>query len=436
MENLMAFAKKESDQVELYSLEQTANRIEFEAAKLNDIQSTIESGVTMRLIKDHKLGFAYTRNLQDGESLVRNALASLKGGVEARFDFPASVNPPGIRAYDERIKEARNTVIVDECRRIYSRLEGKTKGQIDVTALTGANRIGIMNSAGADLSAMNSYYSITVNILYPGTATGIHRTLVSKAFQSVDDGFLEGIVELYNSGAKELNVRGGKMPAVFMPESMYALIWRLQSATSGESLYHKQSPLAGRLGETIFEEKLTIVNDPLDDTKPGARIFDDEGVTCTKFPIIDRGVLKNFYYDLCYASKMGTAPTGHGFKTSRWSGETISMRPSCALEHLTIEPGDTEFWQLVRSVERGIIVCGTLGAHSGNIPNGDFSIGLSPGLFVEKGAIVGRIKDAMIAGNIYEVLKRVRGIENRVHPAYTGYYPAVLFDDISVATEN
>lgn len=435
MDKLMALARQHGDQVELYSIEQTANRIDFENAKLNDIQSTIESGITMRLIRDQKLGFAYTRNPQDGAALVRNAVDALHGGVEAKYLFPAPTEMPDIRAHDERIKDTRNSLIVDECRRIYSILARKTTGQVDIGAATADTRIRIMNSAGADLVGRSSYYSLTVNILYPGTAAGIHRTLVAKAFQAVDDGFLDGLLELYNAGGKELNVRSGKMPAIFMPEAMYALIWRLQSATSGESLYHKQSPLAGRLGEPVFDEKLTIVDDPLDDAKVDARAFDDEGVPCRRFPVIERGVLKNFYYDLHYASKAGATPTGHGFRTSRWSGETVSTPPVCALEHLSIEPGDTGFWPMVKSIERGIIVCGVMGAHSGNIPNGDFSIGLSPGLLIEHGTIVGRIKDAMIAGNIYDVMKRVRTIEDTLHWAYTGYYPAVLFDGISIATE-
>jgi PmbA protein len=220
-----------------------------------------------------------------------------------------------------------------------------------------------------------------------------------------------------------------------MPQAMYTLIWRLQSATSGEALYHKQSPMADRLGEKVFDEKLTIIDNPIDDTKPGARAFDDEATPCREVSIVEQGVLKNYYHDLYYAAKMKTDPTGHGFKDSRWPGDKISIKPVPSLQHLTIEPGEGSFEQLIRSMDRGIIVCGALGAHSGNIPNGDFSIGLSPGLYVEQGEIRGRIKDAMIAGNIYDVMNHVVGIEDKVHAAYTGYYPAVLFDDVSVATK-
>lgn len=225
------------------------------------------------------------------------------------------------------------------------------------------------------------------------------------------------------------------MKVLFLPETLYALIWRLQSATNGESLYHQQSPLADKLGEKIFDEKLTINDNPLDDTKPNARAYDDEGIGCKELSIVDKGVLKNFHYNLYYASKMNAKPTGHGFKISRWPGDTISMKPSPVLRHLTINPGGKGFWQLVQDMDKGIIVCGALGAHSGNIPNGDFSIGLAPGLYIEKGEVTGRVKDAMISGNIYDVMQRVVDIENRVHAAYTGYYPAVLFDDVNVATK-
>jgi PmbA protein len=436
MNDLVALARKHSDQSELYSIEQTENLVTVEDSKLQDIKSTMHSGVTIRLIKNHKLGFAYTRNPQAAEPLVKNALDSLKGGVEARFNFPVANTVPQLSTYDERISEATNTVLVDECMRVCSLLQEKTKAQINIDAETMINVIRIMNSAGTDLSTASSFYAITAMILYPGTATGIHKSYVFKAFQKLDEQNLNALAEIYNHGQRELKTTSGRMKVLFMPESMYTLSWRVQSATSGESLFHKQSPLAGKLDEKIFSEKLTIVDNPLDDTKPDARPFDDEGVPCRKFVLVGNGVLRNYYYDLNYAAKLDAEPTGHGFKTSRWGGETISMKPSPALKYLNFEPGEHDFRRLIKSMDRGIIVCGALGAHSGNIPNGDFSIGLAPGLYVENGEIAGRIKDAMITGNIYEVMKRVIAVENRAHVAYTGYYPAVLFDDVTVATKN
>jgi PmbA protein len=55
---------------------------------------------------------------------------------------------------------------------------------------------------------------------------------------------------------------------------------------------------------------------------------------------------------------------------------------------------------------------------------------------VEKGEIVGNVKDAMVAGNIYEVLKNVLAIEDTLHPAMRGTFPAILLDNVSVATKS
>lgn len=93
-------------------------------------------------------------------------------------------------------------------------------------------------------------------------------------------------------------------------------------------------------------------------------------------------------------------------------------------------------------MDKGIIVGGCLGQHTGNIPAGDFSIGISPGLYVEQGRIVGHVKDAMVTGNIYENLNNIVALENQLHPTFfflgaacgqAWRSPAVLVDDVSVA---
>ncbi len=436
MEKMIALAKKHSDQFELYTMDQTQNTVRLEDSKLKDIQSSIQSGTGVRIIKDGRLGFAYTKKMEKPEELLENALNSLKGGVEATYTFPHTAGIPVLNTYDQGIEKVTNTALVEEGRRICRLLAEKTGAQVNVYASTTIIEIGIRNSSSSALRTKASYYTITPRIIFPGSATGVYRSLFSKTFQKADDNYLNTLSEVYNCGKQELAIPSGKMKALFMPEAMYTLIWRLQSATNGQSLYHKQSPLAGQIGKQIFDERLTISDHALDDTKPGARAFDDEGSACQPFPIINKGVLMNYYYDLYYASKMNAKPTGHGFKTSLWPGDMISMKPTPALQYLSIEPGKKDFWQLINDMDRGIVVCGALGAHSGNIPNGDFSIGLSPGLYVENGEITGLVKDTMVAGNIYETMRQVIDIEDTIHPASTGYYPAILFDNVNVATKN
>lgn len=435
MEKLLEMAQRVADQAEVFFIQDEADGASFENGRLKDIESKDQSGISLRLIKDDKVGFAYTKNLLDRGEFVQNALDSLKGGVEAPLDFPLTRKVPSLNTYDASIESLSNSALVEECTRVCEGMVPKTTGQINLSASRGIVRRRLINNHGTDLSARFSYYSLNAEILYPGSYSAIHRPLVRKKFEKAPVSYIQFLLDLYNSSLPEVTLPTGRMRVLFLPETLYALIWRLESATNGRNVYQKVSPLINKIGEAIFDEKLTIEDDPLDDRWPGARAFDDEGTACRSLPIVNRGVLKNFYYDLFYARKMTASPTGHGYKSAMWGGETVSFKPAPSLAHLFIRPGDRSLAALIKTMDKGVIVAGVMGAHSGNILNGDFSVGLSPGLYVEGGEIRGHLKDAMVAGNIFEVMKKIIAMEDVLHPTYGGMFPAILFDDVSVATK-
>jgi PmbA protein len=429
IEQLLKVVRKVSDKAEIYSLDNRGDTVSFENGHLKDIDGRIQSGVSLRIIKNNVLGFSYTKNLTNREELVQNALDSLKGGVEGLFELPLTRDLPSLDTYDPSIETLSNSAMVEECNRVCEFLSRRTKGQINITAFRTMSRLRIVNSSKTDLSLKSSAYFLHTAILYPYSSASLHRTLVSKTFKEADDEYLNFLADTYNQSMKGVNPGGRKMKVLFLPETMYVLMWRLQTATSGRSIYQNISPVADKIDERIFDEKLCIYNDPLNDALPGARVFDDEGIPCRYSPVIENGILRNFYYDLYFAGKLKAFPTGHGFKGS------VSSKPAPLLAHLCIMPGNKSFSDLLQAIDSGIIVAGALGAHSGNIPHGDFSIGVSPGLYVEKGKIVGHVKDVMVAGNIYETLKNVVGIENTLHPCFGGNFPCLLFDNISVTTK-
>jgi len=238
------------------------------------------------------------------------------------------------------------------------------------------------------------------------------------------------MIDLYTKGLKEVSVAPSTLQVIFSPDVLYSLLWRLESGANAQSIYEKTSPIKDKKGERIFSDKLTIIDDPHLDKYPYARGFDDEGVPTQKFTVIENGVLKNFYNNLEYAAKLDIEPTGHGYKNAMWGGETVSLAPTPTLGHLTIAPGEDSFNEMIKKIKRGVLIGGALGAHSGNIPNGDFSIGINPGFYIENGEIIGRVKDGMIAGNIYDIMKRVSSVESEVHIAQGGIFPAITFDDV------
>ncbi|PKP61864.1 TldD/PmbA family protein [Candidatus Atribacteria bacterium HGW-Atribacteria-1] len=439
MEKLLEMAGKICDKAEVYSIDHTYNSVTFEDAKLHDIESKFQSGISLRIIKNGKLGFAYTKNLLNCEEILQNAIDSIKGEVEANYDFPLTKELPQLNTYDPSIENLISSEMVRECTRICDILKSKTDGEISITSYKHIKNIRIINSEGIDISKKSSLYGIYGGVIYPGSISGIWRFLLSKKFQKLPVNVLNEIIELYTLSSNVIKPEGGKMKVMFMPNSMITLNWRIFSGTSSKSIYERISPIANKIGEKIFDEKITIFDDSLDDRYPSARAFDDEGVKCKPLTIIEDGVLKSFYYDLNYASKLNTESTGHGYKTAQWGGDLITSKPMPVLTHMRIKPGKKSLSDLVKLIDRGLILEGALGPHSGNIPNGDYSVGVNPGLYVENGEIIGHVKDAMVAGNIYETLKHVIDISDTLYPSYTGQYntwmPAILFDNLSVATK-
>lgn len=433
MEQLLDMARRVSDQAEVYALEYANNTVSFENAKLHDIDSKFQSGVSLRIIKNGKLGFAYTKNLLNREALVQNALDSLAGGVEAAYHFPQTTAIATLQTYNPAIETVSSAQMVEECARVCETLAAKTHREIAVRAVASTGSIRIINSAGTDVSTRFSEYDSDAQIIYPGSGSGIEREIAGKAFIKMSDDLLNTMIALYQASANVITPAGGKMKVIFAPNSLYTLTWRLLSGLNAQNVYEKISPMAEKVGKKIFSDNLTVYDAPLDDSYPGARAFDDEGTASQFRMFVNAGVVQEFYADLNYAKKLKMPPTGHGYKTAQWGGEAISLKPSPAMAHFRIKPGAASLAEMIKSVDRGIIVEGALGAHSGNIPNGDYSIGVQPGLYVENGEIVGRVKDAMVAGNMYETLQHVLAVENSLHYSFTGWVPAILCDQVSVA---
>jgi len=366
---------------------------------------------------------------------LQNALDSLKGGVQALYDFPHTSELPTLKTYNEHINEVTSSSMVENCQRIADVFLKNTDAEIEIAAYKEVQNIRITNTNGTDLHSMIGSVGYWLGLVYPGGGAGISRVYEKQIPFSISRNILDNLVKIYNDSSKVVTIPGGKMKVLFMPGSMYTLLWRLHSGTSAKSIYEDISPIKNDIGKQIVSEAVTFYDDPLDAEGSAARSFDDEGVPTKKMNIIEKGVLKNFFYDLNYAKKLGAQSTGHGYRSSMWGGDTITMKPGPRLQHPRIEPGEKSFEELVAMMDKGIILDGAMGAHSGNIPNGDYSVGVSPGLYVEKGEIVGRVKDVMVAGNVYDTLKKVVAIENKLHTCWGGRMPAILFDSISVSSK-
>jgi PmbA protein len=164
--------------------------------------------------------------------------------------------------------------------------------------------------------------------------------------------------------------------------------------------------------------------------RPASRPFDDEGVASRRIPLIDRGVVRSFMYDLQTAGLTKTDSTGSAERS-------LASQPAISTTSLVIDPGSTTFDEMVGGIKEGLIVEDLMGAGQGNVMGGDFSGNVLLGYKIENGEIVGRVKDTMVAGNVHQALAELsaigseaRWINGSVHT------PPLLFERMAVSARS
>jgi PmbA protein len=75
-----------------------------------------------------------------------------------------------------------------------------------------------------------------------------------------------------------------------------------------------------------------------------------------------------------------------------------------------VAPGNTTFDAMIKDIKEGLVIEQLMGAEQGNLLGGDFSGNVLLGYKIENGAIVGRVKDTMVSGNVYKILKDITAI--------------------------
>ncbi len=190
------------------------------------------------------------------------------------------------------------------------------------------------------------------------------------------------------------------------------LVNPLMSAIRGESLHMKSSFLLDKKGEKIASERLTIVDNPRQYGVAGARLFDNEGIAVMGMPIIESGVLKNYYISNYMSKKMGVQMT-QGTSTI-----------------LDFAQGDYDTAELIRSMGNGLYITDFNGGNC-NGTTGDFSYGIE-GFLVKKGLIVKPISGMLMTGNMLELWSNLVDTSNDPLSYTTRKVPSLMFVDVVV----
>ena len=237
-------------------------------------------------------------------------------------------------------------------------------------------------------------------------------------------------LEWAENTSKSIN-SNGELPVIFTPEGFLStFLGPLLEGFNGKNFLNKTSPIINLLGKQYLDKKLSIRDNPHSNELTGSKPFDDEGTPTRIVNFVQNGILGEPYYDLQTASQLSLNSTGSG-------GRSISTNLYPSISNIEIDNGDENFSDLISTVKDGIIVDSLLGAGQGNELGGEFKANLSLGYRIINGEIVGRVKDTMISGNVYECLSRIESISKDVENVYgSAKIPAIKCNGVKIASSN
>lgn len=340
--------------------------------------------------------------------------------------FPESkeTEAQNLSTVDNLLDEFQRADIVEVAINEAEKIEKNVKlaGAVSITDL----RFRIINSNGIDSSHKLTFNSLTINSLTEGENKGY-----AKEEQHVRDPSKLNPVELSRK-ATELSVNtcsakdypSGDYEVVLSPAAVRTLMRFLSFGYIGAQYHESRSFIADQIGAQLFDEKLTLLDDPLNDSTLLSTPIDGEGVDKKPLFLVEDGVPKTILYNTFMASRYlndKRRTTGH--QVIPFSDYIFGMVMPI---NLILYPGDSSVPEMIEETDKGFyinrlhytnFVNRRLGAITGLTRDGL--------LYIENGEVVSAAKNFRFTDNIPRFLKEVALIGKDEEAGITTITPAI-----------
>ncbi len=369
-------------------------------------------GAGLRVLRGRHAGSAYTSDLSSEgiRKMVESALEIAAISTEdphAGLPDPSELGsiPGDLQLYSDDISR------IDTPHRIEQAL------QAEEAALSADPRITNSEGASFDAYAGMRAFANSRGFLgsYRVSSCSLSATPVARQDESMERDYwyssarsyskLESPASIGRRAAERAVRRLGsrkvttqKVPVVFDALTARSLISNIFEAVDGEAIYRKASFLAGKLGERVASENVTIIDDGTLPGLFGTSPFDDEGVPVRRTIVIDRGILKSYLLNSYTARKLGMRTTGN-------AARGITGNASVGHGNLFLEKGDSSPNELIRGIRKGLYVTELIGSGV-NIVTGDYSRGAA-GQWIENGEFAYPVSEITIASTLQQMFTSI-----------------------------
>jgi PmbA protein len=383
----------------------------------------------LRVARDGRVGYASSSGEDAGE-LIGRGMASAASGGELELFLPAPAPLPEVTCRAPQAAVADVATLHGLARALLKRLQRNDR-RIEVWAERAAGSVQVANTRGvlAGYEATLAGVGAVVESIGAGWAPPCRVHVAGASLPALSD--IESLVlEVERrlappilDGSRPLPV---SMAVCLAPRAVATFLRPLRAALTGHEAWLGNSPLRSQLGERVFDERLTLIDDPLAPGRPGSRPIDDDGVVSRRLPLIERGRLLGFLTDLEVGARAGVPSTGHGWRTP-------SAASRVGFTNLCLTPGIESRATLLTMMGRGLLVEDLEWGGGANPLAGAIALRAPWAYLVEGGVVRGRLDGMLLWGNVFRALERLGAIGN--DPTWIGAMsvPTLLIEGLTVA---
>ena len=400
--------------------------------EIDSFSSGNSQGIDFRCKINGKMGYASTELFTEEEltELVSRAMENAKS-IESDDEvdiFPGSPKYEKVEVKEPPVPNAAQMTDVTMAlqKKIYT-LSDKIADGTRSSASCGTVETCLYNSYGLELT---NRYGLQYGVVSVNVKDGEEA---AAGFDVAEGATMDELGEIADKAVAEALsklgaglVETGHYPIVICGKQMRSLLSTFASVFSSKDAQKGLSLLAGKEGEKIAADCVTIMDDPFRSGSIQAA-FDGEGVATSRKCVVENGTLNTLLYNLSTAKKAGRESTGNG---ARYNGIRYF--------NFYLAAGEATEEELLKKAEGGIYVTEIKGLHAGaNATTGDFSIE-SAGFMIEDGKLGRPVKSFTIAGNFFDLLRQIDTLGNEVKFGLSGGptmfgSPDVYIPNMSVA---